>query len=178
MHLVSTAIDMPEGVEMSDAEDGNHKVDANDPHRALDINLDEPMEQRPVPKRPPPALKMTAVSKDDNGNEASAMTGAVDKKAKKSKKNRHEEKVVTVTESSEKKRVKKTKTKKEKAPPVVEMIVEVDKKAKKDKKKRKDKDAGGGSAKATADNKTSKLIDLKVGYEEAIGISTPSKEFS
>lgn len=178
MHLVSTAIDMPEGVEMSDAEDGNHKVDANDPHRALDINLDEPMEQRPVPKRPPPALKMTAVSKDDNGNEASAMTGgAVDKKAKKSKKNRHEEKVVTVTESSEKKRVKKTKTEKEKEPPVVEMI-EVDKKAKKDKKKRKDKDAGGGSAKATADNKTSKLIDLKVGYEEAIGISTPSKEFS
>lgn len=87
VHVVSTAIDMPEGVDMSDVEDGNAMHDANDPHRALDIDLDEPMEQRAGPKRPPQALKtMTTTS---TGAVAVALAdlkkSTTDKKTKKKK---------------------------------------------------------------------------------------------
>lgn len=37
-HLVNTTIEMPEGATLTDNED--QQVDVNDPHRALDIDLD------------------------------------------------------------------------------------------------------------------------------------------
>ncbi|KAH8273310.1 hypothetical protein KR018_010846 [Drosophila ironensis] len=40
MHFVNTTLDMPEGVSLSDSEDKDGKHDPNDPHRALDIELD------------------------------------------------------------------------------------------------------------------------------------------
>ncbi|KAM8720484.1 hypothetical protein ACLKA7_006517 [Drosophila subpalustris] len=40
LHIVNTTLDMPEGVTMSDSEDKDGKYDPNDPHRALDIELD------------------------------------------------------------------------------------------------------------------------------------------
>lgn len=40
LHIVNTTLDMPEGVSMSDSEDKDGKYDPNDPHRALDIELD------------------------------------------------------------------------------------------------------------------------------------------
>lgn len=33
-------MDMPEGVALSDSEDKDYKFDPNDPHRALNIELD------------------------------------------------------------------------------------------------------------------------------------------
>lgn len=39
MHAVSTFIEMPEGASLSDNDDKD-KHDINDPHRALDIDLD------------------------------------------------------------------------------------------------------------------------------------------
>lgn len=39
LHTVNTFIEMPEGAQLSDNEDKD-KFDINDPHRALDINLD------------------------------------------------------------------------------------------------------------------------------------------
>lgn len=39
MHVVNTLIEMPEGASLSDNEDKNN-TDVNDPHRALDIDLD------------------------------------------------------------------------------------------------------------------------------------------
>ena len=43
MHVVSTTIEMPEGAELSDPDDNNINYDPNDPHRALDIDLEEPV---------------------------------------------------------------------------------------------------------------------------------------
>ncbi|EDW82456.1 uncharacterized protein Dwil_GK25122 [Drosophila willistoni] len=40
MHIVNTTLDMPEGVSLSDSEDKDGKYDPNDPHRALDIELE------------------------------------------------------------------------------------------------------------------------------------------
>lgn len=40
MHIVNTKIEMPEGAIMSDSEDKNKQFDLDDPHRALDIDLD------------------------------------------------------------------------------------------------------------------------------------------
>jgi AP-3 complex subunit delta len=40
IHVVNTVIEMPEGAIMSDSEDKNFDNDPNDPHRALDIDLD------------------------------------------------------------------------------------------------------------------------------------------
>lgn len=39
LHVVNTFIDMPEGASVSDNEDKD-RDDLNDPHRALDIDLD------------------------------------------------------------------------------------------------------------------------------------------
>lgn len=39
MHVVNTFIEMPEGASLSDNDEQNN-TDLNDPHRALDIDLD------------------------------------------------------------------------------------------------------------------------------------------
>uniref|UniRef100_A0A182KBD6 AP-3 complex subunit delta n=1 Tax=Anopheles christyi TaxID=43041 RepID=A0A182KBD6_9DIPT len=43
LHVVNTVIELPEGAILSDTEDKNN-ADPNDPHRALDIDLDAPFE--------------------------------------------------------------------------------------------------------------------------------------
>ncbi|XP_032593942.1 AP-3 complex subunit delta isoform X2 [Drosophila grimshawi] len=48
LHLVNTTLDMPEGVTLSDSEDKDGKYDPNDPHRALDIELDISMFETPA----------------------------------------------------------------------------------------------------------------------------------
>ena len=187
MHVVSTAIDMPEGVALSDGDDNDQQGEANDPHRALDINLDEPMEQeRYVPKRPPQVLKTVA---KPVGEKAETSTTASDaKKAKQKKKKKEEEQLV---EEEPKKKSSKDKKKTnhtglvdlttdEPVPPVVksakvtEEKVSTDKKVKKEKRKHKDKDKDK-KPKVAAELVDSQLLG---GYEEAIGISTPSKEFA
>lgn len=40
LHIVNTTLEMPEGVSLSDNDDKDGKFDPDDPHRALDIELD------------------------------------------------------------------------------------------------------------------------------------------
>ncbi|XP_035783778.1 AP-3 complex subunit delta-like [Anopheles albimanus] len=56
LHIVNTVIELPEGAILSDSEDKNNE-DPNDPHRALDIDLDAPLEdERPVRRSAAPAI--------------------------------------------------------------------------------------------------------------------------
>ncbi|XP_067642164.1 AP-3 complex subunit delta isoform X2 [Eurosta solidaginis] len=47
LHIVNTTMEMPEGVALSDSEDKDSKFDPNDPHRALNIELDIPNMEEP-----------------------------------------------------------------------------------------------------------------------------------
>lgn len=40
IHLVNTMVEIPEGATLSDNDDKDLNIDANDPHRALDIDLE------------------------------------------------------------------------------------------------------------------------------------------
>lgn len=177
--MVSTAIDMPEGVALSDGEDSNQPNNANDPHRALDINLDEPIEQY-VAKRPPPVLKVVQkvvdIIEEQKGmdkHKKSKKLKEHEKERKKMKKDRKESSsgLVDLVEVD---RVEKTK--------VSDVVVEKkEKKVKKEKKKRKSKDIVELLVDAREVNesgsKSKQNSSQLLGYEEATGISTPSKEF-
>ncbi|XP_053678371.1 AP-3 complex subunit delta [Anopheles nili] len=65
LHVVNTVIELPEGAILSDTEDKNN-ADPNDPHRALDIDLDAPMEDsyRGEMKRKPVASAGLATRED------------------------------------------------------------------------------------------------------------------
>ncbi|XP_062538957.1 AP-3 complex subunit delta [Armigeres subalbatus] len=62
VHVVNTVVELPEGAIMSDTED---KVteDPDDPHRALDIDLDVPVDERPSH-----GSRKSAPSSNNNGN--------------------------------------------------------------------------------------------------------------
>ncbi|KAI8121240.1 AP-3 complex subunit delta [Lucilia cuprina] len=51
LHIVNTTLDMPEGVSLSDNDDKDGKFDPDDPHRALDIELDIPDLEEPKQQR-------------------------------------------------------------------------------------------------------------------------------
>lgn len=152
--------ELPEGALDSggDSTDGH---DENDPHRALDIDLDEPLrdeEKLPVLEYRYPV-----------GNE-----NPISEKPRHSKKKKKKEELVPDLWSANdyqevppnKEPQTKTKSKKKKSS-------EKDDKPKKHKhsssksKKEKRSKKGGGEE---------ELVKLKDGYEEAMGISTPSKE--
>lgn len=40
IHIVNTTLDLPEGAEFTDNDDSDGKFDPDDPHRALNIELD------------------------------------------------------------------------------------------------------------------------------------------
>ncbi|XP_055841198.1 AP-3 complex subunit delta [Episyrphus balteatus] len=60
--LVNKTLDMPEGVALSDSEDKD-KFDPDDPHRALDIDLDIPEEKHRKSKKP--ALETNSTSNEN-----------------------------------------------------------------------------------------------------------------
>ncbi|XP_033168411.1 AP-3 complex subunit delta isoform X1 [Drosophila mauritiana] len=62
LHIVNTTLDMPEGVSMSDSEDKDGKYDPNDPHRALDIELDITEFEAPAARS---ASKKSAADKEN-----------------------------------------------------------------------------------------------------------------
>lgn len=159
---------------MSDGEEGNARDDANDPHRALDINLDEPMEDmRQVPKRPPPALKVVDEMKAQPvpEEEGQKVKKEGKKKKKESKKSSSREKgakeggdgalggLVDLGE-------------------VVNTTTKVKGEKSKEKKKKKRSEKEHGAAGKATEMATGKGSQQLLGYEEAIGISTPSKEFA
>lgn len=204
LHVVNTDIgEMPEGAELSDADDKDDRPQ-DDPHRALDIDLDEPLrDEEKLPVRSHRALDNYLIGdhESDAGEAGSSMppeskrekTSEKHKKKQgdsKDKKTKHkkESKKKTVVDGERQRGVGSEDVKKESASntellltldtpqtlpegkeePVKTHDVPVeDKKSKKSKKKGKDSE------------RTSKRKDStksKEGYEEAAGISTPSKE--
>ncbi|ERL92126.1 AP-3 complex subunit delta [Dendroctonus ponderosae] len=144
---VKQVMELPEGATLSDSDSDHHRLD--DPHRALDIDLDLPPISEVLAKKPPETVDRPQKEK---------------KKSKK-KENKGKEKKPEKHKSEKRKKAK------------VENLLELDKgadgepkaenktkKPKKDKKKSKEK-----GAKSKTKNSTS-------GYEEALGISTPTKE--
>ncbi|XP_033245864.1 AP-3 complex subunit delta isoform X2 [Drosophila miranda] len=86
LHIVNTTLDMPEGVSLSDSEDKDGKYDPNDPHRALDIELD-------ITDFEAPAASRTASKKSKEGKEnlkvpAEPATNSTSKKEKKKDKDK------------------------------------------------------------------------------------------
>lgn len=127
VHVVNTAIELPEGATLSD-NDENNQLDLNDPHRALDINLDDhddffaPPRARKVEKSSSTEIAKTKESlskkKDPEPNEPNENTAT--KKEKKKHKKRKEEREENLLEPNptlekEKKSKKKTKDPDEKA---------------------------------------------------------------
>nr|XP_022908509.1 AP-3 complex subunit delta [Onthophagus taurus] len=144
--VVNRNLELPEGATLSDSDSSHNNLD--DPHRALDIDLELPSYDELERKKEQEIKEYM----DKKHNE---------KRLKKHKKKgeREKEKDSILSENEKKFEVeesKKNKEKKEKR----------DKKEKKEKKSKKEKDGK---------KKTKKLGSE--GYEEAVGISTPSKEF-
>uniref|UniRef100_A0A1B0D8W6 AP-3 complex subunit delta n=1 Tax=Phlebotomus papatasi TaxID=29031 RepID=A0A1B0D8W6_PHLPP len=163
LHVVNTLIEMPEGASLSEAEENDKAMDPNDPHRALDIDLEVPSakeEDETQKKRETKKVSKTSnllVSHDDKTSANATKKAKKEKKSrKKSHKNDESHDLLGFTRESSQgdneQNSEKTKRKKE------------------GKKKKSDKE------KSTENSK--KKLELKLGYEEAAGISTPSKEFA
>lgn len=150
IHVVNTTIEMPEGATMSDADDKND-LDVNDPHRALDINLDVDEEFYA------PAKSIKSKTIVDEPEPAKA-------KDKSHRKKKEPESILLMeSEGSVKKEKKKHKRKKE--TPEVDLLqtTETASAGKKEKKSKK---------KSTDDEKPrkhKKSSSKKSEYEEALG---------
>uniref|UniRef100_A0A1B6DPB2 AP-3 complex subunit delta n=2 Tax=Clastoptera arizonana TaxID=38151 RepID=A0A1B6DPB2_9HEMI len=130
--------EMPEGALDSDGKESLQSDDQHDPHKALDINLDEPLreeEKLPLPEHRFPLFTNSKLSnKKDMAEDDLEDFSVNNHKSKKNKKKLNKEDKVKKHKQSSSKRKKNKKT--------------------------------------TADE----LVRFKDGYEEALGISTPSKE--
>lgn len=157
---VKQVLELPEGATLSDSDSDHHRLD--DPHRALDIDLE----------LPPLGDVLSKKERIEPDKEKS------NKKEKKKSKKKSSENWIMVDKDKDKKSDKHHKSGKRKKEKV-ENLLKLDKeneeerkpetkmkKVKKDKKKSKDKDKEG---KAKTKKSTS-------DYEEALGISTPTKE--
>ncbi|KAH8387628.1 hypothetical protein KR093_008310 [Drosophila rubida] len=94
LHIVNTTLDMPEGVTLSDSEDKDGKYDPNDPHRALDIELDISVFEAPAGKSAKSASSSSKADKENlkapaeaaaAGATGSSHAGKKDKKSKEHK---------------------------------------------------------------------------------------------
>ncbi|XP_014242157.1 AP-3 complex subunit delta-1 [Cimex lectularius] len=161
--------EMPEGAQDSGEEGAsNSRRELDDPHRALDIDLDEPFhveETKPSPKSNS-GLMSSAVSLGDKST----------KKSKKDRERKSKHKVISndmlLTDYHEV------------LPPTDESVTKKKKKEKKHSKHtEEEKSKKSKKSKKRKENQTEEpsnsyvdLVPLKDGYEEALGISTPSKE--
>ncbi|KAL9696388.1 hypothetical protein quinque_015673 [Culex quinquefasciatus] len=187
LHVVNTVVELPEGAILSDTEDKNAE-DLDDPHRALDIDLDAPIEDhRPAQRNssskasrsggllgehlstkaasaaaPPTSNDIVAIDAEEAGSKSRHRHK---KDRKKSKKEDKKEDLLEVGQEDKKKRRKKTKMAGEGAEAA-------------------NNNGGGGEEEARQKQKKNKKEKLSKseqkklmsGYEEALGISTPSKE--
>ncbi|BET02225.1 AP-3 complex subunit [Nesidiocoris tenuis] len=165
--------EMPDGVDDS-GDDGKSEndFDMDDPHRALDINLDEPLKDEERRIRPSHhVIKYSSPSPPELGDKP--VKKSKKEKEKKSKSSKSEPRVnedllaeVSNGEEHAKKKKKKSKTSSRKD----------DEKTKRHKKSKKSGQNVEESVGGTLADRTEELLTLKEGYEEALGISTPSKE--
>lgn len=147
MHVVNTTIEIPEGAVMSDTDDKND-LDVNDPHRALDIDL-EADDDFYAPQK---STKATKKSVDPEP-------------VKSTRQNKKEVEPVLLMESEGTRKKEKKKHKRKKESPEVNLIetsevASVEKKEKKSKKKAKDDEKP---------KKHKKSSSKKSEYEEAFG---------
>lgn len=148
LHVVNTTIEMPEGAVMSDTDLDKNDLDVNDPHRALDIDLDAADDF--YAPRPTKAAKKTVEQEPV---------------AKSSHRKKKEPEPVLLMESDENRKKDKKKHKRKKESPEVNLLEteEIDstnKKEKKSKKKSKDDEKP---------KKQKKSSSKKSEYEEAFG---------
>ncbi|XP_031634118.1 AP-3 complex subunit delta [Contarinia nasturtii] len=171
LHVVSSFIEMPEGASVSDTEDKD-KNDADDPHRALDIDLDIPLRGDEVlPKQSySKVIKDASLKTTPNSHEPKE----TDENKSKSKKSKTHSSSKTKEKSNENNEKSGHKKKKSKTTTITEngevnlLGTPVKESSKKEKKEKKEK--------KSSKSKKSSVGESKSGYEEALGISTPSKE--
>ncbi|XP_013112393.1 AP-3 complex subunit delta isoform X1 [Stomoxys calcitrans] len=89
MHIVNTTLDMPEGVALSDGDDKDGKFDSDDPHRALDIELDIPDLEEPKYRnsKKDSTEHMIATEKEKKSKSSSTTSHKKEKKKDKDKEN-------------------------------------------------------------------------------------------
>ncbi|XP_037919686.1 AP-3 complex subunit delta isoform X3 [Hermetia illucens] len=182
LHVVNTTAEMPEGAKFSDSDDKETAYDPDDPHRALDIDLEGASNETYQPpskasQRQDVNLLHTLSQKQIDSN-PTASTKQEHKKKSKSKDNHH-------TSSSTSKKDKKDKERKERKKKTSEgnnnetdLLGTPIKSSTKEKRK---KDSTSSSHKIKDKDRKEKKSkhskkESKSGYEEACGISTPSKE--
>lgn len=150
LHVVNTTIEMPEGASFSDNDEKNDLAE-NDPHRALDINLDVD-DNFYAPAKP---TKSKIISEPEPANS----------KEKTHRKKKDAEPVLMESEEVRKKEKKKHKRKKEE--PEVNLLQSEDvattKKEKKSKKKSKD-----GEEKPKKHKKSSKKGEYEEAFEQVM----------
>uniref|UniRef100_A0A0K8U4X3 AP-3 complex subunit delta n=4 Tax=Bactrocera latifrons TaxID=174628 RepID=A0A0K8U4X3_BACLA len=214
LHLVNTIMDMPEGVALSDSEDKDCKFDPNDPHRALNIELDIPDLEEPKGRfhevKPAPQNQNNNSQTLINEIDSKDKTKKRAKKKSKSKENDVEElEHRNKDEDSVPKSHVKPKSKKKSrsnantsntdlldiSPERIKSFAKTalddsnstaEKRKKEKSHKSKDTRKGTVSVKkekkpkhhrSHSKEKKHSILESSIGgYEEAIGISTPSKE--
>ncbi|XP_058834592.1 AP-3 complex subunit delta isoform X2 [Topomyia yanbarensis] len=224
LHVVNTVVELPEGAIMSDNEDKTNE-DPDDPHRALDIDLDVPVESN-RPKRPPPKSSTAMLLSEpgsssvvpsskpkrnldtDADGEASHSSRKNKRKDKERKHHRRhhrrtgEEGDAPTEPTVDKERVNKTSSHssvgshREKQSNLLDPLEagdseqQTEKRSSKKKKHSQAKNANGEETvtersgdkvhhkkkKSKKEKTVSKSEKKMSGYEEALGISTPSKE--
>lgn len=147
LHVVNTTIEMPEGAVVSDNDDKND-LDVNDPHRALDIDLEADDDFY----APPKSSKKAAAPE--------AEPAKTKDKSSRKKKEPEPALLMEKTEESSKKEKKKHKRKKESAEVDLLGVAAAEKKEKKSKKKSHDDEKP---------KKHKKSSTKKNEYEEAFG---------
>ncbi|XP_024214553.1 AP-3 complex subunit delta-1 [Halyomorpha halys] len=158
--------EMPDGaVDSGDENPGLREAD--DPHAALDINLDEPLKEEekriPLPdnKLPPKTNKHKRIKKDKEKTKSNNVISF-----KENGDDLHNDYCGVISSKSEDKKKKKKKSLSSNK--VNKTEDRSHKSSKHNKKSKKAPDNEGGTL--------GDLVNIKDGYEEALGISTPSKE--
>ncbi|XP_023302265.2 AP-3 complex subunit delta isoform X1 [Lucilia cuprina] len=217
LHIVNTTLDMPEGVSLSDNDDKDGKFDPDDPHRALDIELDIPDLEEPKQQRSSKKYSNDYEKTDkEHKSKMSSSSTHQHKKEKKKDKDKEKDKLKDKHKSSSHSHKKSTKTSTSNIGGVnsanllgtsIEEIQtsysnELEKRDKQkshhksskelknlqneldadsttlttSKKKKDKKEKHHHKDKKKSHSKTSTTNTTTHDYEEALGISTPSKE--
>lgn len=151
IHVVNTTIEMPEGAVASDTDDKND-FDPNDPHRALNIDLDAEEDFYNPPAKPSKRIEDPVKS-----------TNKVREKSKKKKKD-NDEPVLLMNEGTENHHKDKKKHKRKKdAAPEVDLLQSEATPAEVKKSKKKSKDDKEKSDKSKKHKKSSKKESEHIG---------------
>lgn len=210
LHIVNTTLEMPEGVALSDNDDKDGKFDPNDPHRALDIELDIPDLEEPKQRDTKKDSNDIVKTDKEKKSKSSTHQHKKDKKKDKSKEREKEnDKDKDKQKSSSHSHKKSTKSSTNNATNSCEVdsanllgtsleeiqnYTEASEKQKKHKSHKSSKDLKykqndvdmDDATTTTSKKKKEKKKDKKRShtksaattndYEEALGVSTPSKE--